>query len=123
MAMSATEAPVVRTKAGDLRGAYENGIAVFRGVPYAAAPIGDLRFSPPQPVPAWRAVRDAREDGPIAPVPTRPLASNASPKPTACCRARPTASPTMRPTTRSGRPRAAKSPNAGTGRPQYVQSA
>jgi para-nitrobenzyl esterase len=67
MAMSATEAPVVRTKAGDLRGAYENGIAVFRGVPYAAAPVGDLRFSPPQPVSAWRDVRDAREDGPIAP--------------------------------------------------------
>src|SRR5256885_17190099 len=67
MATSATEAPVVRTRAGDLRGAYENGIAVFRGVPYAAPPVGDLRFSPPQPVSAWRDVRDASRDGPIAP--------------------------------------------------------
>src|SRR4030088_459309 len=67
MAISATEDPVVRTKAGDLRGVSENGTAVFRGVPYAAAPVGDLRFAPPQPAPAWRAVGDAREDGPIAP--------------------------------------------------------
>ena len=67
MAMTATEDPVVRTKAGDLRGAYENGIAVFRGVPYAAAPVGELRFAPPQPAPAWRGVRDATQDGPIAP--------------------------------------------------------
>ena len=57
----------MRTKAGELRGAYENGIAVFRGVPYAAAPVGELRFSPPQPVPAWQGVRDATQDGPIAP--------------------------------------------------------
>ena len=49
MAMTATEDLVVRTKAGDLRGGSENGIAVFRGVPYAAAPVGELRFSPPQP--------------------------------------------------------------------------
>jgi para-nitrobenzyl esterase len=67
MATGATKDPVVRTKAGDLRGAHENGVAVFRGVPYAAAPVGDLRFAPPQPAPAWRDVRDAREDGPIPP--------------------------------------------------------
>ena len=75
MAMTATEDLVVRTKVGDLRGAYENGIAVFRGVPYAAAPVGELRFSPPQPAPAWRGVRDARpgrsdrSPGPLAPCP------------------------------------------------------
>jgi para-nitrobenzyl esterase len=67
MATGATKDPVVRTKAGDLRGAHENGIAVFRGVPYAAAPVGNLRFAPPQPAPAWRDVREAREDGPIPP--------------------------------------------------------
>lgn len=67
MAIIATEDLVVRTKAGDLRGAYENGIAVFRGVPYAAAPVGELRFSPPQSVSAWQGVRDAIQDGPIAP--------------------------------------------------------
>jgi para-nitrobenzyl esterase len=67
MTMTAAEELVVRTKAGELRGARENGIAVFRGVPYAAAPVGELRFAPPQSVQAWRAVRDASQDGPIPP--------------------------------------------------------
>src|SRR3954470_8210848 len=67
MTMTATEDLVIRTAAGELRGARENGIAVFRGVPYAAPPIGDLRFTPPQPVPFWQGVRDATKDGPIAP--------------------------------------------------------
>ena len=67
MTMTATADPVVRSKAGELRGAVENGVLVFRGVPYAAAPVGDLRFKPPQPVPAWQGVRDATKDGPIAP--------------------------------------------------------
>jgi para-nitrobenzyl esterase len=65
--MTATPDLVVRTKAGELRGARENGIAVFRGVPYAAAPMGELRFALPQPAPVWRGVRDATRDGPIAP--------------------------------------------------------
>ena len=63
MTITATDELVVRTTAGDLRGAHENGVAVFRGVPYAAA----ARFAPPQPVSAWQGVRDARRDGPIAP--------------------------------------------------------
>jgi len=63
----ATEYPVVRTKSGELRGAREGGVAVFRGVPYAASPVGELRFQPPQPVAAWRGVREATKDGPIAP--------------------------------------------------------
>ena len=67
MTMTATKQPAARTKAGELRGVYENDIAVFRGVPYAAAPIGELRFSPPQPIPPWQGVRDATQDGPVAP--------------------------------------------------------
>ena len=63
MTITATDELIVRTTAGDLRGAHENGVAVFRGVPYATAP----RFVPPQPVPAWSGVRDAQRDGPIAP--------------------------------------------------------
>jgi para-nitrobenzyl esterase len=63
MTITATDELVVRTTAGDLRGAHENGIAVFRGIPYATA----SRFAPPQPVPVWSGVRDARRDGPIAP--------------------------------------------------------
>jgi para-nitrobenzyl esterase len=67
MSVTTTENLVVRTGAGDLRGARENGVAVYRGVPYAAPPVGELRFAPPRPMPAWRGVRDAIEDGPIAP--------------------------------------------------------
>src|SRR6202047_1596545 len=62
-----TQTLLVKTTAGVVRGAKENGIAVFRGVPYAAAPVGDLRFSPPQPALAWEGVRDATRDGPGAP--------------------------------------------------------
>jgi para-nitrobenzyl esterase len=67
MTTTATGDVVARTKAGELRGAYENGVAVFRGVPYAAPPVGELRFSPPQPMPAWQGARDATKDSPIAP--------------------------------------------------------
>ena len=67
MTVTVVEDLVVRTGAGDLRGARENGIAVFRGVPYAAAPVGELRFAPPQLVPAWGGIRDAIKDGPISP--------------------------------------------------------
>jgi para-nitrobenzyl esterase len=59
--------PVVQTEAGELRGSVENGVAVFRAVPYAAPPVGELRFAPPRPVPAWQGVRDATREGPIAP--------------------------------------------------------
>ena len=67
MAATVIEQPVVRTTAGELRGSIENGMAVFRAVPYAAAPTGELRFKPPQPMPGWQGVRDATRDGPIAP--------------------------------------------------------
>jgi len=65
--MTATGKLVVRTKAGELRGASEKGVVVFRAVPYAAPPIGESRFAPPQAVQPWRGVRDATKDGPIAP--------------------------------------------------------
>lgn len=57
----------VKTVAGDMRGAWDGDIRVFRGVPYAAPPVGPLRFAPPQPMPAWSGIRDATVDGPIAP--------------------------------------------------------
>jgi para-nitrobenzyl esterase len=41
--------------------------AVFKGIPFAAPPIGDLRWKPPAPVPAWRGVRDAKHFAPLCP--------------------------------------------------------
>ncbi|MER7476127.1 carboxylesterase family protein [Streptomyces sp. NPDC126510] len=61
--------PVVRTPFGALRGRYERGVAVFRGIPYAAPPFGPRRFRPPVPLPPWDGVRDAGAFGPTAPKP------------------------------------------------------
>lgn len=47
------------TSTGRLRGAVQNGICTFKGVPYGAPTGGGNRFRPPQPVPAWSGVRDA----------------------------------------------------------------
>ena len=58
---------VAQSSSGALQGIEERGVAVFRGVPYAAAPTGALRFMPPEPVKAWTGVRDASRHGPIAP--------------------------------------------------------
>jgi para-nitrobenzyl esterase len=60
---------VASTALGDLVGAEEHGVTVFRGVPYAAPPVGPRRFMPPEPAAAWRGRRDATRHGPIAPQP------------------------------------------------------
>lgn len=50
---------LVTTKSGTVRGVLENGLAVFKGIPYAASPVGELRWREPQPVAPWQDVRDA----------------------------------------------------------------
>jgi para-nitrobenzyl esterase len=59
--------PEVRTTAGRVRGSIENGVAVFRGIPFAEPPVGALRFGAPQPRRSWDGVRDAVAFGPSAP--------------------------------------------------------
>jgi para-nitrobenzyl esterase len=58
---------VAQTSYGALRGDARGDVVVFRGVPYAAPPVRELRWRPPQPVPSWAGVRDATAFGPIAP--------------------------------------------------------
>ena len=58
---------VVRVESGLLRGVVSDTTVSFLGVPYAAPPVGSLRWAPPQPAPSWGGVRDAtRPAGPAA---------------------------------------------------------
>ena len=56
--------PEVTTTLGSVRGAAQNGVDAFLGIPYAAPPVGALRFEAPQPAEPWRGVRDAKAHGP-----------------------------------------------------------
>lgn len=55
--------PVV-TRAGALRGSAEDGILVYKAIPFAAPPVGALRWREPQPAPPWRGVREAADFAP-----------------------------------------------------------
>jgi len=59
--------PVVETRLGKLRGAREEGLERFLGIPFAAPPLGARRFAAPEPAAPWAGVRDATRFGPSAP--------------------------------------------------------
>jgi para-nitrobenzyl esterase len=61
----------VTTAQGQVYGPVQAGIAAFRGIPYAAAPIGDLRWRPPQPAASWSDIFMADHYGPRCPQPPR----------------------------------------------------
>ena len=56
--------PIVKTAYGKLRGVEEDGIKVFKGVPFAQPPVGELRWKAPQPLKPWKGIRAAVEFGP-----------------------------------------------------------
>ncbi|HEY1751909.1 MAG TPA: carboxylesterase/lipase family protein [Caulobacteraceae bacterium] len=64
--------PTVTIDAGQLAGIRDGSVEVFKGIPYVAAPVGPLRWAPPQPAQPWGGVRDASKFGAICPQPSGP---------------------------------------------------
>jgi para-nitrobenzyl esterase len=55
----ASKSAPVRVEGGLVQGVVEHGLAVYRGIPFAAPPTGDLRWRPPAPAASWQGVRKA----------------------------------------------------------------
>ncbi|HTE53759.1 MAG TPA: carboxylesterase/lipase family protein [Kofleriaceae bacterium] len=58
---------IVQTTQGAVRGMERGGVSVWRGIPYAAPPVGPLRLRPPRPPEPWTGERDATRFAPVAP--------------------------------------------------------
>ncbi|ALC11164.1 carboxylesterase/lipase family protein [Sphingopyxis sp. 113P3] len=72
----AGESSIVKTTQGLLAGEIlDDGSRVFRGIPYAAPPIGSARWRPPAPPPDWKGIRDATRFGPACMQPLLPVNS------------------------------------------------
>jgi para-nitrobenzyl esterase len=63
------ESSVVKTDTGYVSGISENGIRMYRGIPYAAPPTGDLRWRPPAPVQPWNGTKEAKVFSAVCPQP------------------------------------------------------
>lgn len=60
---------IVKTGLGAVRGAEQDGVVAFKGIPYGNDTGGDARFLPPRPAPVWSGVRDCLDYGPSCPQP------------------------------------------------------
>lgn len=58
---------IVETTYGKVRGIHQGTVSVWKGIPFARPPVGELRFRAPQPPEAWAGVREATEFGMVAP--------------------------------------------------------
>jgi para-nitrobenzyl esterase len=67
--------PIVAAPAGTLQGRTEGTLHVFKGIPYAPAPIGPARWRPPGDIPTWSGIRQAFEFGPACIQPTRRMST------------------------------------------------
>ena len=63
MTMHASSAPQAKTHSGTVEGKTDGKVKAFLGIPYAAPPVGDLRWKAPQPVAKWSGVRKATDFG------------------------------------------------------------
>lgn len=100
---SSTVPPEIAIDTGEIRGLSENGVDRFAGIPFAAPPVGPLRWRAPQPVAPWPQVRSAQGFGPDCM--QEPFPSDAAPlgvKPSEDCLYinvwRPAGAPTDKPT-------------------------
>ena len=64
LAMAASPGMEASLDTGVVRGSVQDGVIAFNGIPFAAPPVGDLRWRAPQPATAWQGVRSASEYGP-----------------------------------------------------------
>ncbi len=60
---SSNQGPVVSTSAGRVQGQSEGNLDIFKGIPYAAPPVGKLRWKPPEPAKPWQGIRQATRFG------------------------------------------------------------
>ena len=65
--MSRSVETIVETNAGKIEGYQRGGLCVFKGIPYAASPVGERRWLPPEPVEPWSGVRQRQSYATIAP--------------------------------------------------------
>lgn len=66
-------AVIVATQRGKIEGIENEGVAIFRSIPYARPPLGELRWRAPRPVEPWTGVRDVAEVPPAPPQPRSPM--------------------------------------------------
>jgi para-nitrobenzyl esterase len=71
----AAQGPIVTTSAGMIEGRSDGALHIFKGVPYAAAPVGPARWKPPGDMPAWTGIKPATEFGPACLQPSHAGAS------------------------------------------------
>jgi para-nitrobenzyl esterase len=82
LAQRSAQPDTLRVDGGMLSGAAHDGVRSYKGIPYAAPPVGALRWKPPQPAAPWTGTKAAVEVGPACAQADRPTRSSIFPDPT-----------------------------------------
>jgi para-nitrobenzyl esterase len=73
--LTSAASDTVRVEGGMVSGVLTDGVRSYKGIPFAAPPVGELRWKDPQPVVAWKGVRECKEFGPECPQSPYPAGS------------------------------------------------
>src|SRR5215470_6504541 len=73
--LALTANDTVRVEGGLISGSVVDGVRSYKGIPFAAPPVGELRWKAPQPVAAWEGVRECNDFGPDCPQAPYPQSS------------------------------------------------